>query len=83
MPEAAEEEDNHDIPHSAQTAVPAPAEREIDIPGEKALERDMPVLPEFLHRSGPVGRVEVDRKGDAEHPADSHGHVAVAAEVKI
>ena len=43
----------------------------------------MPPLPEFHHRPGDIGIVEVLQKFEPEHPPQTDSHVAVAGKVKV
>ncbi len=43
----------------------------------------MPPPPEFAHRGGNVGIVEVFKKVKAEHPAHADRHIAITREVEI
>ena len=43
----------------------------------------MPPPPELLDRFGDIGQVEILLEGEAEHPAQADGHVAVAGEIEV
>lgn len=43
----------------------------------------MPSLPQFLDRTGLVRGIEVHRQLDIEQKTKAHGHITIAAEIKI
>ena len=83
MPQAAEQEDDHQIDAGARQPFPTAAEREIDIGGQKAGERDMPPLPEFADVEALVRRIEIDRDFDVEHQPHAGRHIAVAGKIEV
>ena len=83
MPKAAEQKDDHQVDAGARQPLPAAAEREIDVGGQEAGERDMPPLPKFADVEALVRRIEVDRNLDVEHQPHAGRHIAVAGKIEI
>ena len=83
VPEAAGQEDDHEVQAGADRTPAAAAQREVDIIGQEAGEGDVPALPELPDIHALVRGVEVHGDADVEHEADAGGHVAVAGEVEV
>src|ERR1019366_5956562 len=78
VPEAAERERNEGVQAPPGPALPAAAERDVDVVADPEAERDVPADPEILQVARRIGPVEVLRKADAEYPGAADRDVAVA-----
>ena len=83
MPESGQSPYCGKVEDLAATAYAIAAQRDIDVLAEESAEGDVPSAPEFGHRCGDVGVVEVFKKGKAKDAPDADGHVGIAGEVEI
>ncbi|MEI9897639.1 MAG: hypothetical protein WDN28_28215 [Chthoniobacter sp.] len=78
MPQPAERKDDEPIDDFSGHPETASPEWNVNVIANHVLSRDMPALPEFLKIFGKVGPAEVFRQGDAKHPREPDGNIAVA-----
>ena len=81
MPEIDHRDEHVDI--GAELAVPAAAQREVEVILEPRGQADVPAVPEIAQARGRVGVVEVQHHPEAHQQGDAAGHVGVAAEVEV
>ena len=83
MPEAGEGPDDQKIQIHPARSLAVAAERNIDILPEPGGKGDMPPLPEFTDGTRGVGIIEIFLEGEAEHAAETDGHIGVAGKIKV
>ena len=83
MPQPGGQEDHQQVQAGAGQRTAAAAQRKVEVAAEPGPQRDVPAAPEFPHRAGKEGIVEVFGHGQAEHFAQAHRHVAVAGKVVV
>src|ERR1700742_4567201 len=77
MPETAEDHCQKEIRITPWFAKPIAAERDVKVVSQKARERHVPAAPEVDDAFSAIGRIEIIRQPDIEHPAQANRHVAV------
>ena len=83
VPEAADEHREHEVHVAPALAVPISAERDVEVVAQEPRERHVPAPPEFRDVCRLVGRGEIQRQHDAEHPREADRHVRVAGKIKV
>ena len=83
VPDARDDHRDEHIDVSAQRAMAAAAQREVDVILEPGGQADVPAVPEIAQARGRVGVVEVQHHPEAHQQGDAAGHVGVAAEVEV
>ena len=83
MPEASAEPDEKDVPHRPPCPHPAAAKGDVQVLPEPCGQGNVPPPPEFRHRGGGIGIVEVFREVKAQHLPHADGHVGVAGKVEV
>ena len=75
VPKPAKEHGEEKIEVAPPAAEAVAAERDVEVVAEKTGEGDVPAPPEIDDVAGFVGRVEIERKRDVEHPPEADRHV--------
>lgn len=83
VPDAAYQKYYKNIDQRPFGAFSTSAQRDIEVLGKEAVERDVPAFPKLTKTLGTVWRVKVERQINIEHPSNADGHVAVTAEVEV
>ena len=83
VPHAREKEHGDQIAVGAQRSFSVSAQGDIHIFPEPGAQGDMPPLPEFVNGTGEVGIAEILQKVEAEHFAQTDGHVGIARKIIV
>ena len=83
VPESAYDEDREHVKVGPDLALSVSAEGKIDVFAKEGCERYMPSLPEIPYRISFIGRIEVLRDIDVEHPGHACCHIAVTRKIEI
>ena len=83
MPQSADKHDGHEVHVSSQCAFAISAQRHVDVVAQEARQRHVPAAPEVDDVRGPVRRIEICGKLDAEHAGQPDRHLGIAGEIEI
>ena len=83
VPKTADQEHDHDVHIGADIALPAAAQREVDILRKELRKRDVPPLPEVPDGGRLVRGIKVDRQVDVEHLGNTGCHIDIAAKIEV
>lgn len=84
MPQAADNENGHDIRVVAQRPGTAAAERDVEVVAEPVAERNVPARrPEFGGRKRKIGPAEILHQPDAEEQRQTDRDIGIAGEIAI
>ena len=83
MPQAAEEENDHNVEKLAGEAPAVAAQGDVDVVPQPVHQAHVPAAPELTKGRGVVGRAEVFRKAETEKRRRAESHVAVARKVAV
>ena len=83
VPEAGERPDDQQVQRLTGKAAAVAAERNVEIFLEPCAQRDMPPAPEVGYGHRLIRIAEVFGEFEAEHPAETDGHVRIAGKVKV
>src|SRR5206468_11405965 len=65
------------------TPIAGTAQRDVQVVAQPAREGHMPAAPEFLHRQGSIGIIEIFRKAKSQQQSDADGDVGIPGKVEI
>ena len=83
MPQAGQRPHHQQVADLSGTAAAVAAQGDIDIVAEPGGQAHVPPPPELGDGAGQIRIVEVFGKGEAKHPPQADGHVAVGGKVKV
>ena len=83
VPQAADQEGDHDVECMPDASHPVSSQRDIDIVSQPAGKGDMPSSPEILNGRSKIGGTEVGGQADAQNSGGTKSDIRISREVAV